>query len=96
MDTSEYRAFVCDLEARLHMLQNNYIAQQDDTAQLIGPLLAITMLVKSELLTFARERYQAVMVGPQWKVAEDHILELKSEVELMLTGPVAFHNRQAG
>ncbi|OUR66920.1 hypothetical protein A9Q73_06455 [Bermanella sp. 47_1433_sub80_T6] len=96
MDTSEYLAFVSDLEGRLQTLQKNYIAQQDDNAQLVGPLLAITMLVKSELLPFARDRYLAIVDGPQWKVAEDHVLALRDDVEFMLAGPVVYHNRHVG
>ena len=94
MDTSEYQEFVSDLESRLQILQKNYIAQQDDNAQLVGPLLAITMLVKSELLPFARDRYLTLIDGPQWKVAEDYVLDLKDEVEFMLAGPVVYHNRR--
>jgi hypothetical protein len=96
MDTSEYQLFVSDLESRLQILQKNYIAQKDDNAQLVGPLLAIAMLVKSELLPFARDRYLTMIDGPQWKMAEDHVLALKGEVEFMLAGPVEYHNRRVG
>ncbi|MEY8205733.1 MAG: hypothetical protein RPR40_11780 [Bermanella sp.] len=96
MDTANYLAFVCELEDRLLTLQKNYIAQQDDNAQLVGPLLAITMLVRSELLPFARERYQAIEDGPKWKIAEDHLLALRADVEFMLAGPVVYHNRLVG
>ncbi len=96
MDTSDYINFVCDLEARLQTLQSSYIAQQDENAQLVGPLLAITMLVKSDLLPFARDRYLTMVDGPKWKVAEDHLLALRDDVEFMLAGPVAYHNRLVG
>ena len=52
------------------------------------------MLVKSGLLPFARDRYTAIVDGPQWKVADDHVLDLRSEVESMLAGPVAFNHRK--
>ena len=95
MEVADYRSYVMDLEARLQTLQTEYLEQQNDAAQLIGPLLAITMLVKSDLLPFAQERYQAIVSGPQWKIAEDHVLALKEEVEFMLAGPINFMNRQA-
>ena len=95
MEVADYRSYVMDLEARLQTLQTEYLEQQNDAAQLIGPLLAITMLVKSDLLPFAQERYQAIVSGPQWKIAEDHVLDLKEEVEFMLAGPINFMNRQA-
>ncbi|NVK39540.1 MAG: hypothetical protein HWE18_16575 [Gammaproteobacteria bacterium] len=96
MDVAQYQSFVVDLEQRLQTLQNEYIASKSDTAQLIGPLLAITMLVKSDLLPFARDRYQAIVSGPQWKIAEDHVLQLRDEVEIMLAGPGAFARRKQG
>ncbi|MGK0445795.1 MAG: hypothetical protein ACJA1U_002747 [Bermanella sp.] len=96
MDVAEYHAFVADLEQRLQSLQSEYIADQNDAAQLVGPLLAITMLVKSDLLPFARDRYQVIVKGPQWKIAEDHILGLRQDVENMLAGPVAFKPRKQG
>lgn len=96
MDVVEYQSFVADLEQRLQTLQNEYIASKNEAAQLIGPLIAITMLVKSDLLPFARDRYQVIVKGPQWKVAEDHVLELRKEVELMLSGPSAFTKRKQG
>ena len=96
MDAVDYRSYVMDLETRLQKLQTEYLEQQDETAQLIGPLLAVTMLVRSDLLPFAQERYQAIVSGPQWKIAEDHVLRLKEEVEFMLAGPINFMNRQAG
>lgn len=95
MEASDYQSYVVDLEARLQKLQTEYIEQQDEAAQLIGPLLAITMLVRSDLLPFAQERYQAIISGPQWKIAEDHVLHLKDEVEFMLAGPVNFMKRHA-
>jgi len=79
-----------DLESRLQKLQQEYLAQHNENAQLIGPLLAITMLVRSDLLPFAQERYQSVVSGPMWKIAEDHVLALRDEVEFMLAGPIAF------
>ncbi len=94
MDASAYGDFVAELEQRLHTLQSNYINQQDENAQLVGPLLAITMLVKSDLLPFARDRYMAIVDGPQWKIAEDHVLGLRDEVEFILAGPVAFKHRK--
>jgi hypothetical protein len=96
MDASDYQDYVCQLEAKLQRLQVNFIAQQDEKAQLIGPLLAITMLVKSDLLPFARDRYSSIMVGPQWKMAEDYVLVLRDEVEFMLTGPNNYYKRQVG
>jgi len=96
MDVAQYKAFVVDLEQRLQGLQNEYIADQNEDAQLIGPLLAITMLVKSDLLPFARDRYEAIVKGPQWKIADDHILLLRQDVESMLAGPVAFKQRKQG
>jgi len=96
MEVADYRAYVMDLESRLKTLQTEYLADQDNNAQLIGPLLAITMLVKNDSLPFAQERYQAIVNGPQWKIAEDHVLSLRDEVEFMLAGPVNFMNRQAG
>lgn len=95
MNVSDYQSYVQDLESRLKKLQAEYIGRQNTNAQLIGPLLAITMLVNSNSLDFAQERYGSLVGGPQWKIAEDHILELRNEVEFMLTGPVAFHTRQA-
>ncbi len=94
MDASAYGDFVVDLEQRLHTLQSNYINQKDDKAQLVGPLLAITMLVKSDLLPFARDRYMAIVDGPQWKIAEGQVLDLRDEVEFILAGPVAFKQRK--
>lgn len=96
MDVAQYQTFVVELEHRLQALQNEYIASKDDAAQLVGPLLAITMLVKSDLLPFARDRYQAIVNGPQWKIAEDHILQLRNDVEVMLEGPGAFARRKQG
>ena len=96
MEAVDYPLYVQNLEERLQTLQSEYISRQNDNAQLIGPLLAITMLVRSDLLTFAQERYAAIMGGPQWKIAEDHVLELRDEVELMLTGPAAFQKRKVG
>lgn len=96
MDVSEYQLYVQGLESRLHQLQTEYINQQDANAQLVGPLLAITMLVNKDSLSFAQERYKAIVFGPQWKIAEDHLLDLRSEVEFMLAGPVAFHSRKTG
>lgn len=96
MDVQEYHLYVLNLEQRLQTLQNEYIASRNDTAQLIGPLLAITMLVKSDLLPFARDRYQAIINGPDWKIAEDHILKLREEVEYMLAGPGAFIKQNQG
>lgn len=96
MDVAEYNLYVLSLEKRLQTLQKEYIAHQNETAQLIGPLLAVTMLVKSDLLPFARDRYKAIMKGPQWKVAEDHVLALREEVEVMLAGPGAFARRKQG
>lgn len=94
MDVSDYQNYVQDLESRLKKLQTEYISQQNTNAQLVGPLLAITMLVNNDSLGFAQERYDSLISGPQWKIAEDHILELRHEVEFMLTGPIAFHTRQ--
>lgn len=96
MDVQEYHLYVLDLEHRLQTLQNEYIASRNEAAQLIGPLLAITMLVKSDLLPFARDRYQAIVNGPDWKIAEDHILQLRAEVESMLEGPGAFIQQKQG
>ncbi|MAA70641.1 MAG: hypothetical protein CL679_02815 [Bermanella sp.] len=96
MDVAEYQAFVMGLEQRLQTLQSEYIAEQNEDAQLIGPLLAITMLVKSDLLPFARDRYEVIVKGPQWKIAADHILDLRKEVEHMLAGPIAFKPRKQG
>lgn len=96
MDVSDYQAYVKDLELRLQKLQAEYISRQDSNAQLIGPLLAITMLVNNDSLGFAQERYSSLMGGPQWKIAEDHLLELRDEVEFILAGPVVFHSRQTG
>jgi len=96
MDVQEYHLYVLDLEQRLQTLQNEYIACKNQSAQLIGPLLAITMLVKSDLLPFARDRYQAIVNGPDWKIAEDHILDLREEVEFMLAGPGAFIRQKQG
>jgi len=96
MDAPDYQDYVCKLEARLQRLQGNFIAQHDENAQLIGPLLAITMLVKSDLLPFARDRYSCMADGAQWKMAEDYVLALRDDVEFMLAGPAAFHNRKTG
>ena len=96
MEIAEYHAFVTQLEQRLKTLQNEYIADHNTDAQLIGPLLALTMLVKSDLLPFARDRYAVIVKGPQWKIADDHILQLRQEVELMLAGPSAFMQRKLG
>jgi hypothetical protein len=96
MDVAEYKSFVVNLEQKLQGLQNEYIEDQNEDAQLIGPLLAITMLVKSDLLPFARDRYQVIIKGPKWKIAEDHILSLRQDVEDMLAGPVAFKQRKQG
>jgi len=96
MDVSDYQNYVQDLESRLQKLQTEYIGRQNTNAQLIGPLLAITMLVNNDSLGFAQERYASLINGPQWKIAEDHILDLRQEVESMLAGPVAFHTRQTG
>jgi hypothetical protein len=96
MDVSDYQAYVQDLEVRLHRLQTEYISRQDTNAQLVGPLLAITMLVNNDSLGFAQERYASLIGGPQWKIAEDHLLELRDEVEFMLAGPVVFHTRKTG
>jgi hypothetical protein len=95
MDVSDYQAYVQDLETRLRRLQTELISSQDSNAQLVGPLLAITMLVNKNSLGFAQERYTSLIVGPQWKIADDHFLDLKEEVELMLAGPVVFHTRKA-
>jgi hypothetical protein len=95
MDISDYQDYVQDLESRLHRLQDEYISCQDSNAQLVGPLLALTMLVNKNLLGFAQERYSSIMIGPQWKIAEDYLLELRGEVETMLAGPVAFKNRKS-
>ena len=90
MESSNYQQDVEDLMQRLQSLQTEYISRQDDTAQLVGPLVAITMLVKSDLIPFARDRYRAIVKGHQWKIAEDHILGLRSEVEAILAGPSAY------
>ncbi len=96
MDASDYQDYVCQLEARLQRLQTDFIAQHDENAQLVGPLLAITMLVKSDLLPFARDRYSTIISGPQWKMAEDYVLGLREEVEFMLAGPSHYYKRQTG
>jgi hypothetical protein len=96
MDVAQYQAFIVTLEHRLQSLQNEYIQDQNEDAQLIGPLLAITMLVKSDLLPFARDRYEVIVKGPQWKIAKDHILDLRQDVETMLAGPAVFSQRKQG
>ncbi|WP_396587615.1 hypothetical protein [Bermanella sp. R86510] len=96
MASPEYDAFVEQLYTRLQILQNQYIHDQHENAQLVGPLLALTMLVKSDLLPFARDRYSAMVAGPQWRIADDHLVELRQEVEVMLKGPNAFAQRQVG
>lgn len=96
MANPSYDEYVEELYNRLQKLQNHYIAEQNPNAQMVGPLLALTMLVKSDLLPFARDRYKSMEMGPQWKIAEDHLLELRSDVESMLAGPNAFYNRKAG
>ena len=94
MDPLDYQKDLDDLMHRLQALQAEYIKRQNDTAQLVGPLVAITMLIKSDLLPFARDRYSAIVTGPQWKIAEDHILALRSEVESLLAGPSAYVAQQ--
>ncbi|MGR6873578.1 hypothetical protein ACU6U9_15010 [Pseudomonas sp. HK3] len=96
MDIAEYQTFVAKLEQQLQALQNEYIADQNKNAQLVGPLLALTMLVKSDLLPFAQDRYQVIVKGPQWKIADDHILQLRQDVETMLAGPGMFTQRKQG
>lgn len=90
MESSNYQQDVEDLMQRLQALQTEYINRENESAQLIGPLLAITMLIKSDLIPFARDRYQAIVKGHQWKIAEDHILGLRREVEAILVGPGAY------
>jgi len=90
MESSNYQQDVEDLMQRLQSLQSEYINRKNDSAQLVGPLVAITMLVKSDLIPFARDRYQAIVKGHQWQIAEDHILSLRSEVEAILAGPSAY------
>lgn len=96
MSVQDYQDFVMDLERRLQTIQQEFIAQNNPSAQMVGPLLAIAMLVKSDLLPFARDRYLAMEDGPQWKIADDYLLSLKAEVEFMLAGPGAFHGRNVG
>lgn len=79
---------------RLQALQNEYINRQDEKAQLVGPLVAITMLIRSDLLPFARDRYSAIVTGPLWRVAEEHILDLRNEVERLLEGPISYEAQQ--
>lgn len=90
MESSNYQQDVDDLMNRLQALQTEYINRKNESAQLIGPLLAITMLIKSDLTPFARDRYQAIVKGHQWQIAEDHILGLRREVEAILAGPAAY------
>ncbi|MFT7111191.1 MAG: hypothetical protein ACI843_002871 [Psychrobacter glaciei] len=94
MEISDYQIFVEDLESRLHRLQNEYIHSQDPNALLLGPLLALTMLVKQGSLEFAQDRYSSMMGGPQWKIADDHLLDLRAEVEFMLAGPLVYNKRK--
>lgn len=96
MDIAQYQEFVTQLEKKLQTLQNEYIESHNMEAQLVGPLLALTMLVKSDLLPFAQDRYQAIIKGPQWKIADDHILQLRQDVETMLAGPGVFMQRKQG
>lgn len=96
MSVQDYQDFVMDLEKRLQVIQQEFITQNNPSAQLVGPLLAIAMLVKSDLLPFARDRYLAMVDSPQWKIADDYLLSLKAEVEYMLAGPGAFKNSHMG
>jgi hypothetical protein len=94
MEISDYQTYVADLESRLHRLQDEYINSRDPNALLLGPLLALTMLVQQNSLEFAQDRYSSMMGGPQWKIADDHLLDLRAEVEFMLAGPLVFNKRQ--
>ncbi len=96
MDASNFMEYVADLELRLQTIQQEFLATQNEKAQLIGPLLAITMLVRSDLIPFARDRYKAMSDGPGWKMADDYLLSLREEVEMILAGPMTYQKQSNG
>ena len=93
MEATNFMEYVTDLEQRLQTIQQEFLASHSEKAQLVGPLLAITMLVKSDLIPFARDRYAAMSEGAAWKMADDYLLSLRSEVELILAGPMIYQKQ---